>query len=304
MNFFVDGLKKTLKPLALSGLFFGIGAACKWTSIYAGAGLAVLLLGSLIARYLEYARAIAQGSTAEREKVSQYWKRTLQTVLWCMLFFLVIPAAIYFAAYTPYYIYESGQTTGYHFSGMVKTFWKYQEFMYSYHSNLKATHPYQSNWYSWPFTIKPMWYFFNGYTSATKISTLSASGNPAVWWVSTIGAATLLGLRLTKRIAPDRAMQIFCVGILANYLPWVLVPRCTFIYHFFATVPFILIATVYALQKLERRYHDANILKWAWVAFAILFFILLYPGISGLPVSPEWASFLSNLPGGKLMYGA
>jgi hypothetical protein len=46
MNFFVDGLKKTLKPLALSGLFFGIGAACKWTSIYAGAGLAVLLFGS------------------------------------------------------------------------------------------------------------------------------------------------------------------------------------------------------------------------------------------------------------------
>ena len=304
MNFFVDGLKKTLKPLALSGLFFGIGAACKWTSIYAGAGLAVLLFGSLIARYLEYSRAAAFGSEEERERVRPYWTLTLKTLLWCVLFFIVIPFTIYFASYAPYYIYESGKETGYGLGGMFKTFWKYQNFMYNYHSNLKATHPYQSNWYSWPFTVKPMWYFFNSYISQSKISTMSASGNPAVWWVSTIGVFTLLGLRLSKKIKPDRALQIFCAGVLANYLPWVLVPRCTFIYHFFATVPFILMATVYALQKLEQRYRDANFLKWVWIGFALLFFILLYPGLSGLPVSPGWASFLANLPGGKLMYGA
>lgn len=304
MNFFVDGLRKTLKPLALSGLFFGMGAACKWTGIYAGAGLAVLLFGSLIARYLEFARVNAQGSEAEKARVRDYWTLATKTALWCVLFFIVVPFAIYFAAYTPYYIYESGQNAHYGLSGMLRTFWKYQNFMYDYHSNLNATHPYQSSWYSWPFTVKPMWYFFNSYISQSRISTLSASGNPAVWWVSSIGAVTLLGLRLGKKIAPDRALQIFCVGVLANYLPWVLVSRCTFIYHFFATVPFILMATVYALQKLEQRYRDANFIKWVWVGFALLFFVLLYPGLSGLPVSPEWASFLANLPGGKLMYGA
>ena len=36
----------------------------------------------------------------------------------------------------------------------------------------------------------------------------------------------------------------------------------------------------------------------------LLFFVLLYPGISGLPVPAGWASFIANLPGGKLMYGA
>ena len=304
MNFFVDGLKKTLRPLALSGLFFGIGAACKWTSIYAGAGLAALLFGSLIARYLEFARVNAQGSGVERARVAGYWTLALKTALWCVLFFVAIPFVIYFVSYTPYYIYESGKETAYGFGGMWNTFWKYQTFMYNYHSHLNATHPYQSNWYSWPFTVKPMWYFFNSYISQSQISTLSASGNPAVWWVSTLGAVALLGLRLTKKIAPDRALQIFCAGILANYLPWVLVPRCTFIYHFFATVPFILMATVYALQKLEQRYRDADFLKWVWVGFALLFFIVLYPGLSGLPVSPHWASILAKLPGGKLMYGA
>jgi Gpi18-like mannosyltransferase len=304
MNFFTDGLKKTLKPLFWSGLFFGIGAACKWTSIYAGMGLAVLLFSSLIARYLEFVRVRAQGSPAEEALVKDFWTLAGKTILWCCLFFIVIPFAVYFASYTPYYIYQSGQSASYGLKDMLDTFFNYQNFMYTYHSSLNATHPYQSNWYSWPFTLKPMWYYFNSYLYGTKVSTLTASGNPAVWWVSSIGAVTLLGLRVSGRVKPDRALQIFCVGVFANYLPWVLVSRCTFIYHFFATVPFILMATVYALRQLEMKYRDAAFIKWVWVGFALLFFAALYPGISGLPVSPEWASFLAKLPGGKLMYGA
>ncbi len=304
MNFYVDGLKKTLKPLALSGLFFGIGAACKWTSIYAGAGLAVLLGISLVSRYLDYAQVNARDNDADKARVRDFWPMTIRTLLWCVLFFIVIPFAIYFASYTPYFIYESGQATSYGIGDMFKTFGHYQQFMYNYHSTLNATHPYQSSWYSWPFTIKPMWYFFNSYITPGQISTLSASGNPAVWWVSAIGSVALLWARLSKRVAPDKAMQIFCVGILANFLPWVLVTRCTFIYHFFATVPFILMATVYALQKLEQRYPEAHFIKWFWVGFAVLFFVLLYPGISGLAVPADWAAFISKLPGGKLMYGA
>ena len=304
MNFYVDGLKKTLKPLALSGLFFGIGAACKWTSIYAGAGLAVLLGISLVSRYLDYAQVNARDNDADKARVRDFWPMTIRTLLWCVLFFIVVPFTIYFASYTPYFIYESGQAASYGIGDMFKTFGHYQQFMYNYHSTLNATHPYQSSWYSWPFTVKPMWYFFNSYIAPEQVSTLSASGNPAVWWVSAIGSVALLWARLSKRIAPDKAMQIFCIGILANFLPWVLVTRCTFIYHFFATVPFILMATVYALQKLEQRYPEAHFLKWFWVGFAVLFFVLLYPGISGLAVPADWALFISKLPGGKLMYGA
>ncbi len=304
MNFFADDFKKTLRPLALSGVFFGVGAACKWTCLYAGAGLAVLFFGSLIARYFELVRVNAAGSAEEKERVKPFWRYTVKTLLWCCLFFVAIPFCIYFASYTPYFIYEAGESANYGVSDMLRTFADYQSFMYRYHSGLNATHPYQSMWYSWPFTVKPMWYYYNYYLGGEQISTMSASGNPAVWWVSAIGAIVLLVLRLTKRIKPDRALQILCVGVCANFLPWVLVTRCTFIYHFFATVPFILLASVYLLSKAEERYEGIGYVKWAWVALAILFFILLYPGISGLAVSPAWAAFISKLPGGKLMYGA
>ena len=41
----------------------------------------------------------------------------------------------------------------------------------------------------------------------------------------------------------DRALPIIAVGFLSAYLPWVLVSRLTFIYHYFASVPFIILAT-------------------------------------------------------------
>ena len=305
MNFFTDGLKKTLKPLFLSGLFFGIGAACKWTSIYAGAGLAVLLFGSLIARYIEYVRVRAAGSDEEKAKVEEYWALTLRTLLWCCLFFLVIPFVVYFASYAPYYRYEAGQNAQYGLKGMFDTFGKYQEFMYSYHSNLKATHPYQSSWYSWPFTLKPMWYFYNSNLNGDAVSTMSASGNPAVWWVSSIVSAVVLGLRLTNRIKPDRALQIFFVGVLANYLPWVLVTRCTFIYHFFATVPFILMTSVYGLQKLEKKYPDIGFVKWVWVGFCHPLLRTALPRYIGARrFAGSGRRLFQNCREGKLMYGA
>ena len=304
MNFYVDELKKTLRPLALSGLFFGLGAASKWTCFYAGGGLALLFFGSLIARFIDRRRALANGTARERDLVATFWKNTCLTLLWCCLWFLLVPVLIYFGSYLPYYIYEAGQTQGYGLRDAFDTFWRYQNFMFSYHSGLTATHPYQSSWWAWPLTLKPMWYYSGNDAAAGIVSTLTASGNPAVWWVSTFGAIALLLLRVTRRIRPDRAMQVFCIGILANYLPWALVPRCTFIYHFFATVPFILMATVYLLEREEERFAWLSRVKWVWLGLAVLLFALLYPGLSGLPIPAWWGAILKHLPGGALMYGA
>ena len=46
-----DGVNRALLPMALGGVAFGLGCAAKWTGIYAGAGLAVLYLGVLYARW-------------------------------------------------------------------------------------------------------------------------------------------------------------------------------------------------------------------------------------------------------------
>ncbi len=295
MSFYTDGLKATIKPLGLAGLFFALGAATKWICIYAGLGLAVLLFLSLLRRYREYKRAMASGDIAQKKLVRGFNRNLISTLLWCCVFFILIPAGIYLLAYMPYYLCEM------HYG--LRDVWNYQKFMWSYHSGLTATHPYQSTWWEWPFTFRPMWYYLSDNSPAGYISTLTASGNPAVWWVCTLGALGLAAQRITDNMKSEPGITVVFVGVCANFLPWVLVSRCTFIYHFFATVPFIILCTVYLLHSLEQKSPRLKWVKWVWMAVCVLLFLLLYPGLSGLEIPIGYAKLLKLLPGGNLLYG-
>jgi dolichyl-phosphate-mannose--protein O-mannosyl transferase len=49
-------------------------------------------------------------------------------------------------------------------------------------------------------------------------------------------------------------MEMFLLaGFLTEFLPWVLVPRTTFIYHYFASVPFFIMAIVLWIREWEER---------------------------------------------------
>ena len=89
--------------------------------------------------------------------------------------------------------------------------------------------------------------------------------------------------------AYDRAMPVIAVGFLSAYLPWVLVSRLTFIYHYFASVPFIILATVQALRYLERRKPKlSHALAAVLGVAAVVLFAAFYPYASGMEVSRDW----------------
>ncbi|OQB24762.1 MAG: putative dolichyl-phosphate-mannose--protein mannosyltransferase [Firmicutes bacterium ADurb.Bin182] len=288
MNFFTDGLKKTLKPLGFAGLFFGLGAASKWIGFYAGAGLAVILFTSLFKRYSE----LRQGAG----DVKTFRRYTVFTLLYCCLFFIVIPALVYLASYIPYVLSES------HYD--LKGIWDVQVFMYEYHSRLEATHVFQSSWWAWPFTIRPIWYFWNSFLPAEKASTIVSFGSPAVWWICTVGTVVLIYELLAEKIKKHKGIFVALVGIGANFLPWVLVTRCTFIYHFFATVPFIIICSVYVLMNFEEKIKRAAWIKWAWMGLVLLLFIVFYPALSGLEFPREYVQMLQWLPSWYFVAGS
>ena len=108
-------------------------------------------------------------------------------------------------------------------------------------------------------------------------------------------------LRPLKQKYPQSSLLV-AVG--ANYLPWTLVPRCTFQYHFFPTVPFIILAAVFLVMRLEERGELPRKAKWIWLAAAGCFFLLLLPACSGIPMPRLYARFLEYvLPGGVLFHG-
>ena len=289
MNFHTDGLKATLKPLGIAGLFFGLGAASKWICIYAGGGLAVILFTSLFRRYREYIHFRDSEDAAEREAVKDFKRNTILTLLWCCVFYIAVPVIIYIASYIPYTLADNP----YDLAGV----WGVQEFMFSYHSGLTATHPYQSSWWQWPLDLRPVWYFINYNVPSGMSSTISAFGNPAVWWVCSAGAVALMIKLVKGRIKAEEGMFVLLVGLGANYLPWVLVSRCTFAYHFFASVPFIILLTLYLLKDMEQKRPELKWVKWAWLGVAVALFAAYYPVISGVPAPTDYIKALELLPG-------
>ncbi len=84
---------------------------------------------------------------------------------------------------------------------------------------------------------------------------------------------------------------------LAQFLPWTLVSRCTFLYHYFPSLWFAVAALALAAAHLSRRRPVlVRRLCAGLVAAAGVFFLCYYPVISGLPVAEGWVEALRILP--------
>lgn len=303
-NYNDQPLIKTLIPLGLCGIAFGLGAATKWLCLYAGVGLAVLFFIQMGKRYREYMfvkEALSdkdQLETMEKNKrtyfedINQnYIKRTFVTLLWCVLFFIIVPLIIYYLAYIPY---MNVAENPYDLAAILHN----QEYMFNYHSNLcpDSPHPFSSNWYSWPLDIKPVFYFQGqGYTGNT-MSTMSTMGNPAVWWGGIIAVIMLIAIRIKKGRLGKRTFFL-SVAALSQYLPWVLISRETYIYHYFATVPFlILLMGVLAKFLIERTKYGKRAV-FVFLGVCALLFVMFYPVTTGVVVSKTYSDvFLRWLP--------
>ena len=184
-NFNLQPMKQVLLPLGTAGVLFGLGAASKWICLYVGAGLAVMLFTYLVKRYREYRYAcdlLDSGVEVEPETYSQltaiqdtFIKKTIGILLFCILFFIIIPVGIYIASYLPYMLLTHGKR--YDLNGIIGL----QEYMYHYHSTLTASHPYSSQWWQWPVMDRPVWYYMGANLNEGMTAGISGFGNPAVW---------------------------------------------------------------------------------------------------------------------------
>lgn len=282
------GFKRSLRPLFLSGLFFGLGLACKWISLYGGAGLAVLFLISKYNEYTDYSELMRVKSSKRAAWVRDYVSLYLiGTVLFCVLFFVIVPGIIYIMSYIPFMLVP-GPGHG------LKEVFSSQSHMYAYHSTLKASHPFSSPWYEWPFIIKPIWFYGGEGLSPGKSSVIVTMGNPAIWWTGIAAVFAAMAIAFSEH---NRKMIVVFIAIAFQYLPWALVPRLTFIYHFFSTLPFVILSIVYVIRYFILRVHALKYLIWAYLALVAGLFIVFYPALSGMEISGSYISSLKLLQG-------
>ncbi|MDR0405326.1 MAG: phospholipid carrier-dependent glycosyltransferase, partial [Clostridiales bacterium] len=259
MDFNKEPLKKGLLPLALCGVCFGAGAAVKWICLYAALGLAVLI-------FTVWLRAFAR-----RKAYADYTRKLLKSVAWCVLFFVIVPSLIYFASYLPQTRYALRGETPLEYAA------RNQNYMLNYHKGVKDDHPYSSDWYEWPADQRPLWAYMDGeLREAGAVSSISSFGNPIVWWGGLLAVIWCGVIGIAKK---NRACAVIVIGYLSQFVPWIFVPRILFIYHYFASVPFIALAAAYAFRDLYARGRIGKRFVCGYCAAAVLLFVMFYPVI-------------------------
>ena len=269
--------KKTLPLLALCGAAMGLAIASKWQGVYGAVGLPILFFPALYRVYTTEPR---------------YEKRkTKITFLSCFGFFIFIPLVIYTLSYIPFILAMGGG---------LRSAWDNQQHMFSYHAGLVAEHGFSSNWWSWPIMVRPIWIYVSR-ISADVNAGMTSFGNPAVWWTG-IGVTVVAVVHLYNRrraITSDAYIPIFLlVAYAVQFLPWAFVSRLTFIYHYFPSVPFIVLLITWFFMK----YVKTRGITFVYAAVVLVLFAFFYPVLSGWPMNPDFVrTFHAWFPGWVFM---
>lgn len=257
--------EKAYKPMLLAGLFAGLAVAVKWI----GVGFLPLVAGvCLIKLFTTRKRAIS-----------------FQDFLVWILSFVVIPAVLYTVPFI----------ANWH-SNFWNQFGTWHQQSWGYNVHLNATHPYGSKWYSWPFLIRPIWFYYKG--EAGSIVGVDGIGNPLVWWGSTLavvytalilGYSLLVWRRANSQIIPREQfwplLYVF-IGWAAFYLPWVGVSRVLFLYHYMSSYLFAMLLAAFWLSKA----YDSRgrPVMTAALALAIVVAFWFVPIWVAYPISQGW----------------
>ena len=200
------------------------------------------------------------------------------------------------------------------------TIWNFHQHV----GNTPSIHPYCSAWYTWPLMIRPVAYFRRVTTSLTEsadvlgppdpygqtVYVVHGMGNPILWWLATAAIVLMVGRLLQQTWSMWRVIAVeprsfhyplhygritasfppwivvyIVINFVANWLPWMLVKRCTFLYLYMGAVCFGFLAIAWILTRwfTSRRSSDHMI---GWLAFSLILFAFLYwlPLHLGLPL--------------------
>ncbi len=206
-----------------------------------------------------------------------------------------------------------------------------QRQMLLYHQRVGSgptVHPYCSPWFSWPWLSRPISYFYQRAASAGEpmpvigpplpngatrlIYDVHALGNPPLWWLATLAIFSLGGLLLwyywhwvTRSPQPPGFTHpesywvplYLVVNYAANWLPWSIIGRCTFLYHYLPAALFSWLAIAWLVDHGLRSYQrDLRILGVTLMFLILAAIVFWLPIYLGLPLSPSGFQLRILLP--------
>ena len=212
---------RTKKWLIASGVALGLTATTKWSGIF-------ILPGLLLFEFIRLGR----------EKNLVAGKRLMSLVKTTAML-LIIGAVVYVASFSQLFLQGHNFT---YFIELHHQIWQYQ-------TTAQFSHPAASKPWEWLIGQKPIWYAIAGADNSLR----DIVAQPTLWLLGLSEIAlvstfiTLLKLKKSKRKNMGPSATLFLVLlIISEFVPWLLVRRPTFLYHFTPIMPFLLIVLAHS----------------------------------------------------------
>lgn len=232
-------------PWIITGALFGLAVSVKWI----GFGILPLLVGILVAssRRKQLGKLAAVGFTT----------------------LIMVPAVIYL---TLFFLEPIPKRPNW------QDIKNWHTDTWHYHRDLMETRSYNSAWWQWPFLSKPI--SFHYYQTGDQVQTVIALGNPLVWWVSSLAAAVTLSWLIVRMVRPrypelPSGVLIALVGYLSFLLPWALVSRGLFVFHYLNALIFAIYLLSYWLVRLSTTTLGNRLAATCLLIAVFLFFYFL-----------------------------
>ncbi|MFM8503177.1 MAG: dolichyl-phosphate-mannose--protein mannosyltransferase [Actinomycetota bacterium] len=192
---------------------------------------------------------------------------------------------IYLISWSGWFASDQGWSRN-HSSNPILSFIHYHREILNFHTGLKTDHSYEASPWNWLILGRPTSFFYESPKTcgAENCSQeILAMGTPVIWWFGLVALAITIGYFLSRR---EKVAGLILMGLLSNYLPWLLFPeRTTFYFYAISFFPFLILAIIYSLKlyledenKRVRRTQSVNV-ALGLTALIFAYFAPVYLGI-------------------------
>lgn len=263
-----------------TGVLFGLSAATKWFAVIPW--LFCLGLIVLIRVFQKWNVRFAGDGNASAGENDWYhpdlWKGVRIDQVFLLL--VVVPVVVYFLTFTPFFFIQEGARS-------LFDLWRMQVAMYDGQLRVVSSHPYMSNWYTWPLMLRPIWYAFDKEGDAHEwVRGVIFLGNPLVMWSGLAAVGMCVWAWVTRRA---RAAFLITGFYFVFYLCWGVIPRkIAFYYYYYPAGMTLSLALTYVFHSMERgKPMSERWGHWMFLAAALGVFIHFFPILSGIRIAAD-----------------
>ena len=277
-----------------AGVMFGLALATKWDALpFIAVGIAATVAWDAV--------------RATEPEDRRYGRKILGTIGSLVL----LPAVIYVATYTPWFLdshrynpplCESKQTTFmvipgvYHIGGLAGQWLCYQHQVYDFHRGLtmydtttkKPGHPYYGYSFSWPWIGRPVAHYYTTSTSPhgkQLDSEILGLPNPLIWWPAFfIGFPLLVWWAFKRDATASFLFGMFAAGWFPYLFLGDMMGKAVFMFYATPLVPFVVLTFVHVLWRAVRRWPGLVPYVVGYLVACVAGFAYFYPILTALPI--------------------